>query len=334
MKRFLLLAVVLLFSAASLSGLDNKYDKYFSFKVTPQFEIANGLIQEYVFDPKCKNTDNKLSQLDWHLSTIALFNLQADFDILRFGALGFTVTAGVPQRSDYMQDYDWQNSVTTAWLNDDPTELTNFSEHVNHLDKFINYKLYLGGNIYLPLEIKITPYLGYQYEFIRFTGSQGYGEYKNKKKGIDKLDFAGNVISYEQELNTFILGIKLLVNSIPRTSINLDFDISPNMTYLNAIDYHYVNGAGGAYGTAFKDSFKNLMLIDSSLIAQYRFTKNHSAGISGRIQYIPLSKGTTSSRVIDKNGNFKTDEWQPIKSSYGGTERFIWSFGFNYSFSL
>ena len=47
MKRFLLLAVVLLFSAASLSGLDNKYDKYFSFKLTPQFEIANGLIQEY-----------------------------------------------------------------------------------------------------------------------------------------------------------------------------------------------------------------------------------------------------------------------------------------------
>ena len=330
MKRFFLLSVILLYAAASLSGLENKYEKYFSFRITPQFEIANGMIQEYVFDPKCKNTGNKLSQLDWHLKTIALFNLQADFDILRYGALGFSGSFGVPQRSDYMQDYDWLNSENDKWSKDDPKELTNFSEHINHLDKFVNYQIYLGGNVYLPLEIKLTPYIGYLYEFIRFTGSNGYATYKADK--WKPMDFSGNVISYEQELNTFMLGLKLLLNCIPRTTIGFKFNISPKLTTLNAIDFHYVNS--GAYGTAFKDSFKNLLLIDTSLLTQYRFTKNHSAGISARIQYIPLSKGTTSSRVIDKNGNFKSDEWKPVKDSYGGTERFIWSFGFNYSFSL
>ena len=118
------------------SALDNPIEKYLSVQLTPQFEIANGKITEYVFDPLCKNTDNKLSELDWNLKTIALFNINADFDVIRYISVGLSGTFGVPQRSDFMQDSDWENSITEDWLNDDPKERTAFSEHINHLDKY------------------------------------------------------------------------------------------------------------------------------------------------------------------------------------------------------
>lgn len=332
MKRILLSASVFLFSLFGLSALDNPIEKYLSVRVTPQFEIANGAIKEYVFDSSCKNTDNKLSELDWNLKTIALFNLDTDFTVMKYGYLGLSATFGVPQRSDFMQDSDWLNSVTKQWLDDEPTERTNFSEHINHLDKFIDFKVRAGGNIYLPLEITLTPFLSYKYEFIRFSASGGYSEYKNYKKGIDKKTFEDKVISYEQEQNSLFLGTNLTVKSIPRTFINLSFEISPKVTTLTAIDYHYINN--GKYGTAYRDSFSKLLEIESNMTAQYCFSKNHSAGINYRLQYIPLSKGDTSSKTIDRNGKFLTDNWIEIGTNTGGTERFIWALGLNYSFSL
>ncbi len=323
LRRFYFLFTILIFGGTFLSALDNNY---FAFCITPQFEIANGIIKEYVFEDICLNTDNKESQLDWNVKTIALFGLQADFDIIRYISLGFSGSFAVPQRSGFMQDYDWLNSVTTGWTDEDPTECTNFSEHINKLDKYIIFKAFLGGNIYLPAEIKVTPRLGYRYEFIRFTGYYGYSDYKWNNHQIQS--FTGKVISYEQEINSLLLGLNIKLACIPRTIINLNFDISPRAGTLNAIDYHY------ARTTAFLDKFTKLLLLESGLRVQYAFSKNHSAGISGSLQYIPLSKGSTYNRGINRKGELTGDSWQALSGCNGGTERFIWSLGLNYSFSL
>jgi len=332
LRRLFLTFSISLITAVSLSALDNPIEKYLSVQLTPQFEIANGKITEYVFDPLCKNTDNKLSELDWNLKTIALFNINADFDVIRYISVGLSGTFGVPQRSDFMQDSDWENSITEDWLNDDPKERTAFSEHINHLDKYIDFKASLGGNIYLPLEIKLSPHAGYKYEYIKMSGSKGYGEYKQaanltSKKNWEK-DWEGTIISYEQEINSFFLGLSVKSNTIPRTSINLNFDISPMLNSLNAIDSHYTRYI------IFWDAFKNVVMIESKGSLQYCFSKNHSAGISGRLEYIPISKGNTSLKYMDKKGNPKGDSWIPSTPNGGGTERFIWSLGLNYSFSL
>ena len=338
MKRIitLLLITLILLPAVKLFALDNPIEDYLTFRITPQFEVANGVINEYVFDPECKNTDNKLSQLDWNVSTVSLFNLQADFDIIKYISLGLSASFGVPQRSGFMQDSDWRNSTTAIWKGDDPTERTDFSEHINKLDKYINFKIDLGGNLYLPLEFKLTPHISYQYEFIKFTGWYGYGEYKPYDGGeeLTKISFSEKVISYEQESNSVFAGLKLISTFIPHTFIQLNFDLSPKLTFINAIDYHYPTQQYGDVGTAFWDKFKNILQIQTGLTAQYSFTKNHSAGFAGKIQYIPLSKGDTSQTAIDKKGNFTTNNWQSIDSGNGGTERFIWSLCLNYSFSL
>ena len=306
-----------------LFALDNKFDKYFSFSITPQFEIAKGNIKEYVFESACKNTDNMESMLNWDVRTISLLTLKANFNILKYISVGVSGTATVPQRSGFMQDSDWLNSVSSLWINDDPTERTDYSEHRNQLDKFVSFRINLGANIYLPAEIKLRPYIGYNYEFIKFTASGGYGIYKSNN--YDTYPWSGKVIAYEQESNTMLLG---LTDISPRTSIIFNFDFSPKMNYLNAIDFHYTRNL------AFWDKFKKTLLIESDLTAQYRFTKNHSAGFSARVQYIPLSKGTTYSKNLDANGNLTSGSWIPLSGGNGGTDRLIWAFGLNYSFSL
>lgn len=331
MKRLLLVITSLIFTSA-LFALDNKIEDYLTFRITPQFEVANGTINEYVFTPDCKNTDNKLSQLDWNLSTLALFNLNADFDIIKYISLGLSGSFGVPQRSGFMQDSDWRNSIVTLWKNDDPTERTDFSEHINKLDKYLNFKISLGGNLFLPLEFKLTPHLTYQYEFIKFTGWYGYGEYKSNN--FEKTNFSEKIISYEQESNSLLIGLNIISKIIPHTFLKLDFDLSPMLTFINAIDYHYPTQQYGDVGTAFQDKLKNLFQIQTGLTAQYSFTKNHSAGFAGKIQYIPLSKGETNQQEINKKGDFIHDKWIPSTDSNGGTERFIWSLCLNYSFSL
>lgn len=326
-RRFLLSVIILLTGVkGSLFALDNKYENYFSFTITPQFEIANGLINEYVFDDACKNTNNKLSELNWHLKSLAIFNLQADFDIIKYISLGLSTSFAVPQRSDFMQDSDWQNSTTQGWTTADPTERTDFSEHVNNLEKYLLLSVSAGGNIYLPCKITLIPYIAYQYEFIKFSGNEGYGIYK--KNEFVPTGFNGKVISYEQELNSVYFGLKARLKCIPKTLINLNFGISPKMASLNAIDCHFTTGF------AYNDKIKNLFVIISDLSAQYTFTKNHSAGFSGKLQYIPLSKGDTFQRKIDSSGKFLSDDWRQIGINSGGTDRFIWSLSLNYSFSL
>lgn len=334
-RRLLSLFIILFILSFSLQALENKYENYFSFQITPQFELANGLINEYVFHDECKNTDNKLSELNWHLKTIALFNLNADINILKYFALNFSWTFGVPQRSDFMQDSDWRNSYGysyKSWLEDNPTEKTDFSEHINHLTKLTNLKISLGGNIYLPFEIKLTPHIAFKYDFVKFDSSKGYGLYKSINKKFVPYDWAAeysdNIIGYEQTINSYLFGITLNSETIPKTRIKLRFDISPKLTTINAIDYHYY-----PRGEAFMDVIKDVILIEGEATVQYKFSKNHSAGIYGRIQSIPLSKGTNYKRKIDRKGIFQDEDWvkEIVK---GGTERFIWSFGFNYSFSL
>ena len=336
MKRLLFSA--LFFFAAGLSfALENKYEQYIKFKLTPEFEVMNGVIKEFVFDQACKNTDSKESELDWNIKTVSLFSVHTDFDVFKYLALGFDGSFAVPQRTDFMQDYDWLNSVGNTinqpqWMDDDPTELTNFSEHINHLDKFISFKMRLGGNIYLPAEITITPRLTYNYEFIRFTGSGGYSTYK--WYDFEIKPFEGKVISYEQELNSILFGLNLNIKTIPRTDISMSFDISPKFTTLTAIDYHFKSQTLGFYGSAFRDQFSKLIMMDSGMKAQYCFSKNHSAGISGRLQYIPVSKGITSGKAINRKGELSTDDWTIFSDTNGGTQRFIWALALNYSFSL
>ena len=95
-----------------------------------------------------------------------------------------------------------------------------------------------------------------------------------------------------------------------------------------------VYGNKGSYGTAYWDKFDNAWLIKAKLAIQYRFNNNHSAGISGGIEFLPSAKGITSSKSLGQNGMPSYGQWSTSTSDKGGTQRFMWTIGLNYSFSL
>ena len=283
----------------------------------------NGSINEFVFNENTTNKDNKLSQLDWDIKTIPIFGINADFNLFRYINIGLDGSFGTPLKSGNMQDYDWKNK---------STELTNYSIHDNYLLKYLTFSVTGGANIKIPANITITPKLAYYYEFISLDGRDGYKTYKEENWQIK--NFTGKVISYLQEMNAFLLGFSVTVETLPQAYFYADFFISPFTTLVNALDYHYTNTETPGIGTLYWDNCANIFQLQTHIKTQYRFNKYHSAGLSASLFYIPISKGDTRAKTIDSEGKTISTTWTaPIKNC-GGTSRLIWSIGINYSFSL
>ena len=333
MKRIFFLIICLTF-VSSVFALDNNY---LSFRITPRFEVLNGSVNEYVFDELNLNTDNKVSQLDWDIKNIPVFGLKADFDILQYMYVSLSGSFGIPKESGYMQDYDWLNSfakidkdIPDSWYDDGFSELTHYSKHTNELVKYIDFYVSAGYNIYTPYNLKITPFLSYQYESIHLAGKYGFGRYKSDDKSFVIKDYSNynKVISYLQEINAMFIGLSVKFDNIPHTSLSADFMVSPKMTFINAVDYHYTRQE------VFWDKISNSWQLKGNIEAQYKFNRYNKTGIFSSFQYIPVSKGDTSKKYLNSDGTIKTEKWCQIGKNSGGTSRFIWSIGINYSFSL
>ena len=136
-KKIGILITGLLLSCSHLFAIA---DGIINFDIRPEFGILHGSINEYVFEDACKNTDNLESRLDWDVTAIPYIAGAADITILRYIFIGVNGRYGFPITSGNMQDYDWLNSVPppkySSWLQDDPTELTNYSKHNNFLDSY------------------------------------------------------------------------------------------------------------------------------------------------------------------------------------------------------
>ena len=326
MKRLFFFTGILIFLLPALFSLDNNI---LSIKLTGEVNLTNGVINEYVFQEECKNTDHKVSQLDWDVKNIPVFQGKAELNLLKFLHTEICGSVAVPKASGNMQDYDWMNSVPPPgyynWIYDDPTELTNYSKHDNELIKYMTFSAALGANISLPAKITLTPMAEYYYEFISFDGKNGYQSYKSDN--WEEFEFEGKVISYKQEMNDFLLGLAVKVETLPMMFFYADFFISPQSLSLTAIDYHY-------YGKAFLDQFKNIWQLQAKTAAQYVFNKYHRAGLSTSIQYIPTSYGTNKDRPINEDGTFLPNSSWRTTDITSGTGRFLWNIGLNYSFSL
>ncbi len=322
MKRLFFLIFSLFFYSILLfsEGKD-----YLNIRITPEVALMNGLVKEYVFDENCTNDNNILSRLDWGVKNIALFKINAEVDILDYIHTGVNFSIGVPGKSGEMEDYDWMNSITESWSNDSPAECTNYSCHTNTLEKYLTFGAALGGNILLPADIKLTPFLGYSYDFIAFIGEDGYSSYKSND--WKEESFSGKVISYKQETNSILTGFKLAVTSVPRTYLYSDFSFSPALSFTNAMDYHHLTS------NAYWDKFSFIWTLQSNIRAQYIFNQNHSAGIAGYFQFIPRQKSITYQKTLSKEGLPARGKWS-LQKEKGGLERILWSISLNYSFSL
>lgn len=351
LHRFCLL-LLLFFSFSSILNAEDSSEveeDYMTIDVSLKSGFMNGLIREYVFSPTTIYyyeegkqisefiKDFKMSELDWEIKNLPVLNFSSDFDILKYVYTGFTASIGIPGFYGNMQDYDWLNSFPlsggdSSWIYDDPYETTNYSCHDNKLDKYINFSFFLGGNIKLPKDIKISLFAGYHFDYFCFTGYDGYTIYKSEdfeQKDMEK----GRVISYRVDTNTLLFGLKTVVDSIPRTRISAGLYVSPGMASLNAFDFHYRNNS--KYGTAFWDKSEGAWQIQADLSIQYKFNYHHKLGLYGNLYYVPTSKSTTFTKWLAKSGLPENGSWsQFTDGSAGGIDRFTWTISLNYSFLL
>ncbi len=336
MRRSLILTA-LIFTCITYVFADDTNNDYMDIQVSVNPGFMNGKIKEYVYSPaqiKNKNgefeldPDFKMSELDWDIKNIPVLNFNSDFDILNYIYAGFNASLAWPKESGNMQDYDWLNPFTTAWKNDTPNENTNYSCHTNNLDKYISFTAAFGGTIPLPAQIKLTLYGAYHYDYISLTGSNGYRKYKSED--FKEVEMEGKVISYKNEMNSVLFGLKARVNTIPHTLIEADLNFSPALTYLSAYDYHYITHA------LFWDKFDNIWQVQAKLSAQYKFNEHHKLGLSGSINYLPSAKGKTYTKGLNNNGIPANTQWGTSSDDTGGGgyKKFIWNISLNYSFLL
>ena len=293
-------------------------NKIISVDAKANISLLNGSISEYVFDPASHNTDDVLSRLDWDVKNVPIVSASIDLTLFKYAYFNLGAGFGFPSTpSGNMQDYDWLNY---------DTELTNYSIHDNFLNSYRNIFVKIGYNFYLPLKITITPFVAYNYEYLGFDSFDGYTEYK--QDNWQKKECSGSVVSYFQETNAFLVGIKLISPVLFNLKIDGEFLISPYTSNINALDKHHIR----------KRHFMDLMpwsyQLQSSLNLSYSIQKHHKIFVQGFLQYIPVSKGNFYSRKTDKNGNYTSTDWTIDKSSQGGTSRFLWQISLGYCFSI
>ena len=306
-------------------------NKIISVDAKANISLLNGSISEYVFDPASHNTDDVLSRLDWDVKNVPIVSASVDLTLFKYAYFNLGAGFGFPSTpSGNMQDYDWLNCIPKNGGFGLPeqygTELTNYSIHDNFLNSYRNIFVKIGYNFYLPLKITITPFVAYNYEYLGFDSFDGYTEYK--QDNWQKKECSGSVVSYFQETNAFLVGIKLISPVLFNLKIDGEFLISPYTTNINALDKHYMRQIH------FIDLMPRSYQLQSNLNLSYSIHKHHKVFVQGFLQYIPVSKGNDYFRETDENGNYTSTDWTIYENCQSGTSRFLWQISLGYCFSI
>lgn len=293
----------------------------FNFSLSPEIGLLNGHIYEYVFEDVCTNTNHLESKLDWEVQNIPFVEISTNFDFFKYINLCVNGKIGIPKTSGYMKDYDWLNYL--YWPDDNPTELTNYSISTNKLNTFYSLNASLGINFFINKNNKITIFAAYDYFYIGFDAYDGYYSYKNYN--WKKISLSGKVISYFQEYNSFLVGIKTN-HKISKWNLDFLLSFSPNLCTNNALDFHYLTS------TLYWDNIKNIFQLNTKFSSSFKIGKHSKIGASFACKYIPLSKGNNYSTDISSEGEIIGKNWdKPEPEVFGGTSNFLYSFSIFYN---
>lgn len=302
-------------------------NKIISVDAKANISLMNGSISEYVFNPESHNTDDVWSRLDWDIKNIPIVSASVDLNLFKYSYFSAGGSFGFPSTpSGNMQDYDWLNCTQFHLPIEYGTVYTNYSIHNNFLNSYRNVFVKIGFNFCLPFNITITPFVAYNYEYLGFDGFDGYRKYKSEN--WQEIDFSGNVISYFQETNAFLVGLKLVSPVLFNFNFDGEFLISPYTSNINALDKHHIRNI------VFMDLMPWSYQLQSSLNLTYSIQKHHKVFAQGFIQYVPVTKGNDYFRETDDNGNYTPTNWTIDKGIKGGTSRFLWKISLGYCFSL
>ena len=293
--------------------------------IAPEFGFTNGKIVENVwYAEKSEDTQavtltatDPMSRLDWQMNKSFYYGLAFDLFINELFRFSFAFKNSSSHNCGIMEDYDWLNP--TSWPDEPKDELTNYSIHTNYLNNFGHVDFLFGLVFFLDnnKNISLAPNIGFEMEYISFSGIGGWRSYKSdnwKKNSFNEE----KVISYSQNYFAPLLSLEADFNYAKHFETTLTLAASW-IKKLDCMDNHHLKNSD------FNDRIQNAWRFAANLGTYYKINQLHKFGIKGNISYIPSAYGFTYSSKTDTS---------PDTSSLGGTSRLLWDYSFVYVFSF
>ena len=323
MKKFL---SALVFFLLSLSAFP------FTFSIAPVGGIRSGQIDEYVFLNECAYDDDKLSELNWNFSSeyYAGGRIGAKWShVFLDGEFSF----GIPMKVGGMGDSDWLNAdVKNAG---DYQYKTNWSHHDNYLEGDFSFSVKCGFEVNVVensrLSFSISPFIGFEYDKIKFSGENGYAWYGNSSGGYrlpfsdeDRTEytFDGKVISYERRTFLSWLGVEGKIEFSKAIAFSAGFQLSP-FVYAESIDTHW------SKKTMYGDKTPGFFSAFRWHVSQSIFLGGRSyLNLSARWLYVGVLRGDSYSKSV--SGSYYTKD----ESCDGGAGEFFFDISLGYEIRI
>ena len=337
LKRFFCQIVILfIFGCSFLSAFDNG----FFIGVEPVYSLQNGTLYEYVIAYDNVSKQNvTMSELDWSISNISYLGGRVKTG-WNFISLTAEYSKGFSKASGTMEDYDWLNYNTkmAPYSYIDPSICTTKSISENQMNKADNFEISLKLDINPFFDLLISPFIGFNYSSIDFSGRNGYGWYGQvpfstdgkacsydspEAKFFDKL-FG---IDYYRQTYEVFLGFSLGYILFDRVSFGGTIGLSPYVN-VQSLDFHHSDeeGKNGNYYhdvmTGYFNKFRFGAYVECMII------KGLSADVSFDYSLQNFTPGVT---YQSKTGKFKKSDKAITTAACSGKYWFLKA-GVKYTF--
>lgn len=294
--------------------------------LSPVFTWSYADLREYVYlYPSYK----KLSQLDWDAHNVIQYGARTDVMHNRF-LVSAEVAVVQKGESGLMQDYDWM----FAKMTNPPypeSEMTEFSEHpVTILEKNM-IDVRAAWKIFVKPKFSLAAGGGFQYLKTYLHGHDGYLQHSNYLAYPTVDDYSpydpdrpkwyvsGNVISYQQEIESLWLDVRADFKFTPSFTLTVDAGISP-WQLIDCDDYHFTSNNSYVW---YYDNPQSSVMFRASLSAGFAFTRRSSLVLSAGFQSLPYADGNSYVHSSNTELNLYTGQ-------LGGTGYQSWDVSLSY----
>lgn len=304
---------VLIFSCFSIFCHE---DKDVNFTLKTGIGVLTGNVQEYAYTTNVKtNKLDYLSMLNWEIISVPYFYLTYKYDLYKYLSITLNGKLGTSVKSGQMQDYDWQNIVSTG-----DRGRTNYSIHDNYVDMFWSGDVSIGVNFFISDNFLFTPSVAAGLNYISFSAYDGYAQYCStigSMNGNDVFEqpwldtipkkyFKGKQITYEQEQSFFAIGFSSIWKLCSLLELDFTFFFSPIMN-ITSFDHHISRKKW------FADVlYSSFFYGDLSFL--FNVTKKCLIGLNCEYSIVPEVKGRTYTSSDKQN-------WGGTSEYFGGTKR-------------
>ena len=286
------------------------------FRISAGTGLFNGKINEYVFDETCKNTDNILSELNWHIDNLLLFDVNAAYYLFNDFFFSADFKIAVPKNTYSMTDSDWLDDLN-------PYERSKFSEHPCDIKNYFLISGSLGKKICINDFFNLEPFGLFSFDYIDFHSYDGYKIYKDE--GNVKTPMYGNIIDYTQLTLSFFAGCNAVLYK-DKSQLFASLALSPFLTWCDCYDLHWKTGPS-YYNDEVYFSFR--LKLELGFI--YSFYKGNSICTFINYDFSPRQKGRTLNAAYNDKLDRYSQYWN-ISSAEGGTSRSFTVIGINYKY--